>query len=178
MEERTTLARPYALAVFKLAKEKDQLEEWSEILEFLTAVESDATMKGIIADPRIEADKLAELVIDIAGDKLIDEGRNFARVLTESDRLSLLPEVWALYEEERASAEQRSRVEVISAYALNPNFTSMISEAMEKRLGGAIDLETRIDRSLIGGVVIRAGDLVIDASLRGRLQGLGAALSR
>ncbi len=178
MEERTTLARPYAQAVFKLAQEKDQLEQWSEMLELLTAVESDATMKGIIADPRVEADKLAELVIGIAGEILNAEGQNFVRVLTEGDRLGLLPEIWTLYEEERAAAEQRSRVEVISAYALNPNFTSMISEAMGKRLGRAVDLETRIDRSLIGGVVIRAGDLVIDASLRGRLQGLAAALSR
>ena len=178
MEDRTTQARPYAMAVFKLAQEKDQLGLWSEMLQFLAAAAGDATMKGIIANPRVTADKLAELLIEVGGGRLSDAGQNFVRVLAESGRLGLLPEMLALYEEERARAEQRQRVEVFAAYALNPKFKNMISEAMEKRLGRAVDVETRIDRDLIGGVVIHAGDLVIDASLRGRLQGLAAALNQ
>jgi F-type H+-transporting ATPase subunit delta len=176
MEERTTLARPYALAAFKLAEEKDQLGLWSEMLEFLSAVAADATIKGIIADPRVKREQVAELFIDIGGGRLSDMGQNFVRALAESGRLGLLPEILALYEEERARAERRQRIEIISAYALNPKFKSLIGQAMQKRLGLAIDLDTRIDRALIGGVIIRAGDLVIDASLRGRLRGLGAAL--
>jgi len=178
MEDRTTQARPYAMAVFRLAQEKDQLELWSEMLQFLAAAVGDATMKGIIADPRVTKDKLAELVIEVGGGRLSDAGQNFVRVLAGSGRLSLVPEMLALYEEKRAHAERRQRVEVFSAYALNPKFKTTISEAMGKRLGRAVDLETRIDRNLIGGVVIHAGDLVIDASLRGRLQGLAAALNQ
>jgi F-type H+-transporting ATPase subunit delta len=178
MEERATLARPYALAVFKLAKERDQLELWSEMLVFLSAVAADATMKGVIADPRLKRGQVAELFIDIGGGRLSDRGQNFVRVLAESGRLGLLPEILALYEEERARAEQRQRIEIVSAYALSPKFKGLIGQAMQQRLGLAVDLGTRIDRDLIGGVVIRAGDLVIDASLRGRLQGLGAALKQ
>jgi len=178
MEERTTLARPYALAVFKLAEEKDQLRLWSEMLEFLSAVAADATMKGIIADPRVKREQVAELFIDIGGGRLSDMGQNLVRVLAENKHLGLLPEMLVLYEEERARAERRQRIEIISAYALNPKFKNLIGQAMEKRLGLAVDLDTRIDRDLIGGVIIRAGDLVIDASLRGRLLGLGAALNQ
>ncbi len=176
MEEKSTLARPYAVAVFKLAREQDRLGPWSEMLTFLASVVRDRTMLGLIADPRIEKPQLAELVIEVAGDRLTTEGTNLVRVLTENGRLALMPEILALYEQERARAERREKVTVLSAYAVGPKFKKMITEAMEKRLGCEVELEAHTDRSLIGGVIVRAGDLVIDASLKGRLRQLGAAL--
>ncbi len=178
MEELTTLARPYAVAIFRLAQEKGQLDPWSEMLQFLAEVARDPTMKGLIADPRLEGAQLAELVIDVAGERLNDNGQNLVKTLVEEHgRLALLPAIAAGYEQERAAAEKRQSVEVVSAYAVNPQIKQVIAGAMQKRLGCEVQLETRIDRSLIGGVVIRAGDLVIDASLRGRLSQLESSLS-
>ncbi len=178
MEELTTLARPYAVAVFRLAQEKGELDPWSEMLQFLAEVARDPTMKGLTADPRLEGGQLAEVVIDVASGRLNDNGRNLVKTLAEEHgRLALLPAIAELYEQERAAAEKRQTVEVLSAYAVNPQMKQIIAAAMQKRLGCEVELETRIDRSLIGGVVIRAGDLVIDASLRGRLSQLESRLS-
>ena len=178
MEELNTLARPYAVAVFRLAQEKGELEQWSEMLQFLTEVARDATMRGLIADPRLDGDKLAEVVIEVAGGRLNDHGQNLVKTLAEEHgRLALLPAIAEGYEHERAAAEKRQTVEVVSAYAVNPQTKQTITEAMKRRLGCEVELETRIDRSLIGGVVIRAGDLVIDASLRGRLSQLESSFS-
>ena len=178
MEELTTLARPYAVAVFRLAQEKGELDVWSEMLKFLADVAHDPTMKGLIADPRLETGKLAGVVMEVAGGRLSDSGQNLVKALAEEHgRLALLPAIADGYEKERAAAEKRETVEVVSAYAVNPQIKQTITEAMQKRLGFQVDLETRIDRSLIGGVVIRAGDLVIDASLKGRLRQLESSLS-
>jgi len=176
MEEKSTLARPYAVAVFKLAQENDELAAWSEMLGFLASVVRDPIMLGLIADPRIEEAKLADLVIDIAAQRLSQGGQNLVRVLADNGRLGLAEEILRLYERERARAEKREKVTVISAYAITPKFKKTITEAMEKRLGCKVELDAHTDRSLIGGVVVRAGDLVIDASLKGRLRQLGAAL--
>jgi len=176
MAEKTTLARPYALAAFKVASERGQLEPWTEMLAFLAAVVDDATMKRIIADPRVEWEAQAKLIIDIAGDRLAQDGQNLVKVLAENGRLELVPEIRAVYEDERARAEKRQKVEVASAYKLTARFETLIVDAMKRRLGCEVDLDSRIDRSLIGGVIIRAGDMVIDVSLRGRLQGLATAL--
>lgn len=178
MEELTTLARPYAVAIFRLAQEKGELDPWSEMLQFLAEVARDPTMKGLIADPRREGGQLAEVVIDVAGGRLNDNGQNLVKTLAEEHgRLALLPAIADGYEQERAAAEKRQSVEIVSAYAVNPQIKQTITEAMQKRLGCEVELEARIDRSLIGGVVIRAGDLVIDASLRGRLSQLESSLS-
>ncbi len=177
MEDLTTLARPYAVAIFKLAQEKGELDTWSEMLRFLAEVARDPLLKGLIADPRLEGSRLGALVIDVAGDRLSEYGQNLVKALAEEHgRLALLPGIADGYEQERAAAEKRQKVEVVSAYAVNPQTKETITEAMQKRLGREVELEARIDRSLIGGVVIRAGDLVIDASLRGRLSQLESSL--
>lgn len=177
MEEKSTLARPYALAAFKHAQEENKLDQWSEMLRFLASVTSDPTMVGIIADPRVARARLTELVLDISKDKLSNTGQNFVRVLAENGRLSLMREIANLFEKYRAEHEKQSRVEVTSAFELDPKYEQAIRGAMEKRLGQAVELSMRIDKALIGGVVIRAGDVVIDASLRGRLNQLRLELS-
>ena len=176
MAETSTIARPYALAAFMQAKAEGKLAEWSEMIALLVTVVGDPLMKGLISSPKVKSEQLAELIIDVGGDALSETGRNFVRVLAENHRLPYVAKINKIFEDERANSEGRSQVEVTSAFELDDSQRQRIADAMSKRLGTEVDLTVRIDGSLIGGVVIRAGDLVIDASLRGRMNGLANVL--
>ena len=176
MAESGELARPYAVAAFKQAEEEGGLGEWAEMLELLAAVARDPTMSGLIANPRVDRARLVELFIDVCGDRLSDTGRNFVKVVGQYGRFALLPEISRRFAEERATREGRNQVQITSAFELSEAHRATIVEAMEQRLGTRVELDCTVDGSLIGGVVIRAGDLVIDASLRGRLGQLAQAL--
>ena len=177
MAETGELARPYAVAAFKQADEEGKLAEWAGMLELLAAVARDARMSGLIANPRVDRARLVELFIDVCGDRLSDTGRNFVKVVGEYGRFALLPDISERFAEERAAREGRNHVQVTSAFKLSKPQRKTIVEAMEKRLGTKVTLDCEVDDSLIGGVVIRAGDLVIDASLRGRLDQLAQTLA-
>ena len=172
MEDSITLARPYAQAAFRQAEREDALEAWSEGLGLLAAVTADPGLARLLADPRVPADRVTELVLDVCGSGLSETMTNFVRVLGEGRRLGAGPAVARLFEEERRRRAGRSAVEIVSAYALEPPHLELLAEAIRRRLGHAITLETSVDESLIGGVVIRVGDSVIDASLAGRLREL------
>ena len=172
MEDSITLARPYAQAAFRQAEREDALEAWSEGLGLLAAVTADPGLARLLADPRVPADRVTELVLDVCGSGLSETMTNFVRVLGEGRRLGAGPAVARLFEEERSRRAGRSAVEIVSAYALEPPHLELLAEAIRRRLGHAITLETSVDESLIGGVVIRFGDSVIDASLAGRLREL------
>lgn len=176
MAEVSTIARPYALAAFKQAKQEGKLAEWSEMINLLARVVVDRQMKGVLSSPKVKREHLSDLIIDICGDRLSRTGGNFVRVLIEKGRLSHLPEIEKIYERERAESEGRSQVEVRSAFELDDAQKSQITSAMSTRLGTDVTLSVQVDDSLIGGVVIRAGDLVIDASLRGRMNRLANSL--
>ena len=177
MAETGELARPYAVAAFKQADEEGRLGEWAGMLELLAAVARDPTMSGLIANPRVDRARLVELFIDVCGDRLSDTGRNFVKVVGEYGRFALLPAISERFAEERAAREGRNQVHVTSAFDLSEAQRADIAAAMEKRLGTKVTLDCEVDDSLIGGVVIRAGDLVIDASLRGRLGQLAQTLA-
>ena len=177
MQDIDELARPYALAAFQRASEKNCLSEWSEMLSLLAQIVSDATMKNLVANPRVDKDQLGKLVLDVVGSGCTPEGENFVRVLAEYGRISLVPSIARVFEEERAAHEGRSDVTVISAFELTADQENQISSAMAGRLGTDVTLAGEVDSSLIGGGVIRAGDLVIDASLRGRLNQLSQTLA-
>ena len=177
MAETGELARPYAVAAFKQADEEGRLGEWAEMLELLGAVARDATVSGLIANPRVDRARLVELFIEVCGDRLSDTGRNFVKVVGEYGRFALLPDISERFTEERAAREGRNQVHVTSAFKLSKAQRANIAAAMEKRLGTKVTLDCAVDDSLIGGVVIRAGDLVIDASLRGRLEQLSQTLA-
>ena len=177
MAETGELARPYAVAAFKQAEEEGRLGEWAEMLELLAAVARDATVSGLIANPRVDRTRLVELFIDVCGDRLSDTGRNFVKVVGEYGRFALLPDISQRFAEERAAREGRNHVHVTSAFKLSKPQRKAIVAAMERRLGTRVTLDCEVDDSLIGGVVIRAGDLVIDASLRGRLGQLAQTLA-
>lgn len=177
MAENITIARPYAQATFSLAQEQGDLKGWSEMLQFAAAVAADEEMVAVIDSPRFDSDQLANLFIEICGDKLNDAGKNMIRVLAENDRLALLPEVAELFEVERANIEGTIVAEVTSATALNDAQQKSIAEALKKRLGRDVTLECQIDESLLGGAIIRAGDVVIDGSVVGKLEKLASSLA-
>ena len=177
MAETGELARPYAVAAFKRAEEEGRLGEWAGMLELLAAIARDPTMSGLIANPGVDRSRLVELFIDVCGDRLSETGRNFVRVVGQYGRFALLPDIAERFAEERAAREGRNRVHVTSAFKLSKAQRAGIAAAMEKRLGSKVKLDCAVDGSLIGGVVIRAGDLVIDASLRGRLAQLAQTLA-
>lgn len=172
MDDSITLARPYAQAACRQAEREDAVDAWSEGLDLLAAVTGDPRLARLLADPRVPADRVTDLVLDVCGDGLSATMANFVRVLGEGRRLGIGPAVARLFEEERRRRAGRSAVEIVSAYALDPPHVELLAGAVRRRLGHAITLETSVDESLIGGVVIRIGDSVIDASLAGRLREL------
>lgn len=177
MAENITIARPYAQAVFSTAQEQGDLVGWSAMLQFAAAVVSDPDMAALIDSPRFDKSQVAGILIDVCGDKLNDTGKNMIRVLAENDRLEVLPEVAELYEAQRAAVEGTIVAEVISATALNDAQQKSIAEALKKRLGRDVTLDCKTDESLLGGAIIRAGDVVIDGSVVGKLEKLATALA-
>ncbi len=177
MAEKQTAARPYAEAVFALAKERSALKNWSEMLALLAAVARDANIQRLAHDPRVERARLLALLLDIGGKNLTAEGANFVRLLVENRRLTLLPEIASIYESLKAEAEARVEASVASAFPLDAAQLKTLEQGLQRRFGRAVRLTATVDASLVGGVVIRAGDLVIDGSVRGRLAGLATELS-
>ena len=177
MEDVSALARPYGLAAFNQAREEGKIEEWSNMFQLLVRILADATMQGLIANPKVNNQQLAELIIDVGGDGLSKTGGNLVRIMAENERLAEMAGVAAIFEEERDRTEGRSHVDVTSAFELTDTQRKNIADSMSKRLGTEVDISVTVDKSLIGGVVIRAGDTVIDASLRGRLSQLGQSLT-
>ncbi len=169
MESNSKIARPYAMAAFQQADEEGRIAEWAEMLDLLVMVVSDPVTTGLMSNPRVSTQQLAELVLDVCGDALSQTGQNFVRILCENRRLNVMQDIAQAYHVARARQEKRSDVLVTSAFELSPAQQSDITVAMTRRLGTRVDLRVEIDPSLIGGVIIRAGDTVVDASLRGRL---------
>jgi len=177
MAEASTVARPYAQAAFMYAAEQRALGEWSDMLGLLATVAADADMASLIESPILTERQLADLVIDICGDRLSEHGANFVRILAANRRLELLPEIAAMFEIQRQEAEGTVKAELVSAYPATEEQQARIIESLRRRLGKDIELSCSTDASLLGGAIIRAGDLVIDGSVRGKLERLGSALS-
>ncbi len=172
MSELTTAARPYARAVFEMAREGESFDTWSESLQYLATIVSDSTMTQLLEAPKLTHQQRATMVEQVAGDKLDDQCSNFVKLLAENGRLELLGDIKALYEEYRADAEGAIEASVVSARKLTQQQTKNIAAALSKRLQRQVNIVSSIDKSLIAGAVIRAGDLVIDGSLKGRLQNM------
>ena len=177
MQDTGELARPYAIAAFKQAQREGQVQAWSDMLGLLEIVMRDPMLGGLIVNPKVDNDDLAALILDVCAERLSNTGKNFVKVLAAYGRLGLVPDVARLFNEERARIEGRSEVRVTSAFELTSAQEQTIADAMASKLGATVDLSVHVDSSLIGGVIIRAGDLVIDASLRGRLGQLAQSLA-
>lgn len=178
MAEIETLARPYAEAVFALAQEQQTLPKWSQMLGLLAEVADDERIAGLAVDPRVSPAQLTGLLLDIGGANLSEDAKNFVRLLVQNDRVMLLPAIAAQFEQLKADAEGVVEVEAIAAFELNSEQIAQITQSVQQKLGREVRLHTRVDKALIGGVIIRAGDLVIDGSVRGHLHDLAAQLNQ
>jgi F-type H+-transporting ATPase subunit delta len=177
MAELSTLARPYAKAAFEYARENGQLSQWAEQLATAAAVVADSGMQAALNDPSLTAEQQARILTDVCGDALSAPMRNFVAVLAGNKRLALLPEIHLLYAQFKANREKTIDVEVISAFDLADTARDRLAEVLGKKLERQVKVRTATDRNLLGGVLIRAGDLVIDGSVRGRLNKLAAAMN-
>ncbi len=175
MAERITTARPYAKAIFALARKANSLGPTSTGLQRAATVIVDPQVHGLLGNPHVAPAQLAELVNGIAG--LDETGRNFISMLAQNGRLGFLPEIAALFEQMKAEVENAVDVEVVAATNLSPEQESRYAAALQKRLGRQVRLHTKVDGSLLGGAVLKAGDLVIDGSLKGRLDRLATELT-
>lgn len=177
MADKSTIARPYAKAAFEEARDRKQLGPWSDALRISAAVVGDARVEALLGNPRVTPEELAALVIEIAGPQLGEEGRNFVRTLADNRRLALLPEISTLFDELKSEAEGIVDVTVTSAAPLDDSQQRKLAAALERRLGRSVRLQCATDPALIGGAVLRAGDLVIDGSLRARLERIAYELT-
>ena len=174
MSQALTLARPYARAAFAHARDKGVLAGWSGALAFAARVAADPRVAGLLGDPRLaDADAVALLAPEGAD----EDFKRFLALLADNRRLPLLAEIAGLYDELRLEAERVVRARVTSATPLPEAELATIREALKKRLGREVEIEAAVDASLIGGAVIDAGDVVIDGSLRGKLDRLQSALA-
>jgi F-type H+-transporting ATPase subunit delta len=178
MAELATLARPYANAIFDLAHGGKVLERWSRALTQLAAVSEESAVRRMIEAPDLTAEVKAGKVIELLGDELDVHGRNLVRLLARNKRLGLLGEIREQFEHRKAEAEKVLDVEVVSAFELTTEQSERLRDVLQRRFSKEINLSGRVDPDVIGGVVIRAGDTVIDGSIRGRLGKLAETLQR
>lgn len=178
MSEYQTIARPYAQAVFDLAKSAGKYEQWSQALAWLSAIAENDQVQELAQNPRVDDGALVDLFQDVAGDKLFGEAENFLKLVVANGRIFALPGIAAQYESMRAEAEGTIEAELISAQAVSEAQQSALAQSLARRLGREVSLRVVEQPDLIGGAVLRAGDMVIDASVKGRLQKLAANLAR
>jgi F-type H+-transporting ATPase subunit delta len=177
MSEAITAARPYAQAAFDEAQKQGDLKGWSEVLQAGSAAVANAEVQVVIGSPRATDAQLEALMLGVTNAKAGSVQGNFIRLLVENQRLVLLPDIAERYEALRAEAEKSVDVVVASAFELSDAQKQKITDALKKRMGRDIKLACEVDKALLGGVVIRAGDQVIDGSVRARLGEMANALA-
>jgi F-type H+-transporting ATPase subunit delta len=176
MSELSTLARPYAEAAFKRAKEVGAAGVWADSLGFLSAVMQDKELTAVIDNPRVRKEHATQLMLDICQEHIHDEAVNFLKLLIENDRLKLVPQIAELYEQYKADDEGYVNVDLYSAYALTKAEEKQYVTMLEKQLGKKVQATVSVDKSLIGGILAKAGDKVIDGSISGQLHQLAKRL--
>ena len=188
MAELATTARPYARAAFASTGDAKLRVEWGTFLARAAAAVQDAQLAPLIGNPRAALPALVGLLLEVAAagqapagaavaGQLATEQRNFLQLLADNRRLKLLPEIAAQFELLRSQAERIADVEVVAAQPLSGEQSKKLQAALERRLGLAVRLHPQVDTSLVGGAIVRYGDFVVDGSLRGRIERLGAAMS-
>lgn len=179
MLEKTTIARPYAEAAFAQAQEEKKLTDWSDMLGLLSVVVSDVNMRLVLKSPKLDGEQLCQFIFDVcSGSSLSKTVKSFVKILIDSGRIELLPEIYSLFDKEKAIFEGVEELYVTTPYPLDEKQIDNISTIMSRRLGKEVNMNIKEDRGLIGGVVIRAGDSVIDVSLRGRLKELNSIFAQ
>jgi F-type H+-transporting ATPase subunit delta len=175
MSDLTTIARPYAKAAFDFAVEKGQLDQWGEMLTFAAEVTRNEQICELL-NSSMSADRLAEIFVAVCGEQFDEYGQNLIRVMAENGRLTTLPDVCEQFFVLKKEHEKQVEVEVVSATELSDEQRAEISSKLEQRLERKVQLNCSVDEALLGGVIIRAGDLIIDNSVHGRLSRLSDVL--
>jgi F-type H+-transporting ATPase subunit delta len=175
-QEKATLARPYANAVFDVARNEGRLDQWSRLLRILAAAAATARVQQMLGDPMLSAaEKVGKLALLCDGE-LDESGHRLLDVLAQNKRWGLFDDISEQFEALRAEEQRALDVEVVSAYELSEEQQQKLADSLRRRFARDIRMNTRVESKLLGGVVIRAGDTVIDGSIRGRLAKLSESL--
>jgi F-type H+-transporting ATPase subunit delta len=177
MAETVTIARPYAEAAFRLAREQGALDRWSQMLHFLEMVVQDERITHAIGAPNLTNRQLESMVLGVCGEQLDGTGRNFVQVLVANDRLGVVPAVRALFEELKREQEGILEAQITSAFALDDEQQSRLVRRLESKYQRKVSAQVSVDPQLIGGVKIVVGDKVLDATVRGKLDAMAIALT-
>ena len=177
MAEISTIARPYAVAAYKLGKEQKALAKWSEMLGFATQVANDAKMQAYINDPKVVASDLQATFLKVCGDKLNVNAQNLIKVLVEYGRIPILSAIATAFEELKAQDEGVLEAQIIAAAKPSATEVKDLVARLETKFGKKIEATVSVDSEIIGGIKIIVGDTVIDASVKGQLQNLAYTLS-
>ncbi|NKF51889.1 F0F1 ATP synthase subunit delta [Shewanella sp. WXL01] len=175
MAELSTIARPYAKAAFDFAVENQAVDSWTEMLAFAALVSENESMQPLLNGTLASAE-IASLFIKVCGEQVNEQGQNLIKVMAENNRLAILPSVSELFVEYRNEWAKEVEAQVTSASELSDEQKQQISVSLEKRLARKVKLNCSIDASLLGGVIIKSGDLVIDGSVSGKLSRLSETL--
>jgi F-type H+-transporting ATPase subunit delta len=171
----TTIARPYAKAAFELAVDKGTVEAWNDMLFFAGQVTSDEQVKTLLGSIATEAEQ-SDVIIKLCAEQLNEQGQNLIKLMAENERLAAIPAVAELFAELKADYEKEIEVDVVSATALADDAQAKLVAALEKRFARKVKLNCSIDEAIVSGLVIKAGDTVIDGSMRGKLERLTTSL--
>ncbi|WP_416138624.1 F0F1 ATP synthase subunit delta [Halomonas sp. HK25] len=177
MAETSTVARPYAKAAFEYARDHQALDVWSEWLGKVGMVVASQDVQKLLSSPKLNDERKVALVLEVADASVDDAARRFLDTLSDKRRLAALPAIAGQFERLRAEHDKRVDVTVVSAFELDDKQQQKLAGALKKRLNREISITTQVDPTLLGGVILRAGDTVIDGSVRGRLNRLSEALS-
>jgi F-type H+-transporting ATPase subunit delta len=176
MAELTTIARPYAEAAFRIARDTNTLPVWSELLRFLCEVAADPQAARALDNPKLTAADKAALLLSIGGEHLDATGRSFVKVLVDADRVAVLPQIRALFEALKNDADGVAKARIDSAFPLSDAQMAELKAALEKRFGRKIEATVNVDPALGGGARITVGDTVIDGTIEAQLAAMATQL--
>ena len=178
MAELATIARPYAEAVFRLAKQGNALPAWSDALNLIASVYQDPQMQAAMANPKVSSADMERLMLAICGERIDGVARNLIQLLVHNRRLSLVAEIRELFERLKLQDEGKLDAKISSAFPMEDNQRNQVIDMLSARFKRKIDATVTVDPDLIGGVKVEVGDKVWDASVRGRLQSMAATLMK
>ncbi|MGB0466013.1 MAG: F0F1 ATP synthase subunit delta [Pontibacterium sp.] len=177
MAELNTVARPYTKAVFECALSNGTLDQWSDMLSTAASVAADKQMISILGNPALTSEQKAEALIFVCEKHIDEAGKNFVSLLAENKRLPLLPEISAQFEQLKANQQKSVDIDVTTAFDLDEQQQQKLAQALSTKLGREVNISSTVDKSILGGLVIRTADLVIDGSVRARLAKLAEAMN-
>lgn len=173
MIENTTIARPYANAAFEHAVGDNNLAAWAEFLQFLGLIAADPNMRVVLTDPKISSQTVIDMIVELCGKVITQQAmNNFIHIIVNAGRFIVADHIHQIFKAKKSAIEGIKDVEIGSAYVVDEQQIANLQAAISKRLGQTVSCHSHVDKDLIGGVVIRFGDMMIDLSLRGRLQKL------